>query len=90
MIRTIMTLHDRALGLEEGVDVAGVKTSIETTLRSGGGFVELVVVGNRAVSVLISAGTLLLIDQEDVAEDDRDARGAGVSFEEMVIAVDSL
>lgn len=72
MVRTQIAVNEVGFLLAQGQDVDVLKEEIESAVRSGARFVEFVVVGNRAVSVLVSAATQVVISVETVQFDHRD------------------
>ncbi|AZH77502.1 hypothetical protein [Microbacterium sp. Y-01] len=72
MERTRIAFNGAEFFLAQGQDVPDLRRRIEEAMRAGGGFVEFVVVGNRAVSLLISAATQVAISVETVEFDGRD------------------
>lgn len=72
MARARIALNEAEFFLAQGQDVADLRRRIEDAMHSGGGFVDFVVVGNRAVSVLIAGATQVMISVETVDFDPRD------------------
>lgn len=72
MVRTEVAVNGRSFYLAQGQDVDALKERIETAARANGRFVDFVVVGNRAVSVLITAGAQVTFSVETVQYDPRD------------------
>lgn len=72
MVRTRIALNDLEFFLAQGQDAAKIRREMEDAVRGGGGFVEFIVVGNRSVSVLVSAGTQIVFTHETVELDVRD------------------
>ncbi len=72
MSRTRVVFNDVGFLLEQGQDDEDLKRRIEGAAHAGGEFVEFVVVGNRAVSVLVSPATHVMISVEPVESDARD------------------
>lgn len=71
MVRTHVAVNDIGFVLAPGQDVEVLKEEIESAARSAPRFVEFVVVGDRSVSVLMSAGTQIVISVETVPVDHR-------------------
>ena len=69
MERTRMVVDEVGFFLAPGQDVADLKHRIEAALRSGGAFVDFIVAGDDAVSVLVSASTRVVISLESVDVD---------------------
>lgn len=80
MIRTHVLVNGTSYFLAQGQDVAAFKHRIEEAARSGGTFVDFIVVGNRAVSVLISSGSQVVISTETVQFDARDTGDEAAPF----------
>lgn len=72
MVRTELMIDEHGFFLAQGHDHDVLKRRIEEAAHSGGRFVDFVVVGNRAVSVLISTGTRVVFTIETVQFDARD------------------
>jgi hypothetical protein len=72
MVRTQVMVDDRGFFLAQGQDVDGLKERIESAGRTGPRFVEFIVVGNRAVNVLVTATSRVVISVDTVQFDDRD------------------
>ncbi|WP_341946466.1 hypothetical protein [Microbacterium sp. LWH11-1.2] len=72
MVRTQVTVNDVGYFLAQGQDVDDLKGEIESAVRAGPRFVEFIVVGNRSVSVLVSAATQVVISVDTVEYDHRD------------------
>jgi hypothetical protein len=58
--------------LAQGVDIDQTKQLALQAMRDGGGLVDLVVLGNRSVTALISPGVTIWFESIEVAPDDRD------------------
>lgn len=77
---TVKIGEDRFL-LAQGHDIEIVKAATVAALRANGDLVDLVVYGNREVSVLVSPGVAVLFTSEIVEDEDQDSRDTGdVSF----------
>ncbi|QEW04955.1 hypothetical protein [Microbacterium lushaniae] len=72
MVRTEIVVNGESYLLAQGHDVSELRREIEDASRSGGRFVEFIVVGNRAVSVLVSPRTEVVISVQTVQFDARD------------------
>lgn len=72
MVRTQIALNEVGFFLAQGQDIEDLKQRFEAAVRSGGGFVEFIVVGNRSVSVLISSSSHVVISVDTVEFDVRD------------------
>jgi len=72
--RTTVTIDKQRFAVPVTSDITALKDSIEDVLRRGGGFVDVPAGPNHTLSVLVTPGLSLFIDEEDVAdEDDRSA-----------------
>ncbi|WEK62011.1 MAG: hypothetical protein P0Y60_04420 [Candidatus Microbacterium colombiense] len=80
MIRTQVAVDDVGFFLAQGQDVSDIKKRIEFAAQAGGRFVDFVVLGNRTVSVLMSAASHVVISTESVEFDARDNGDEGVPF----------
>lgn len=72
MVRTQVAVNDVGFLLAQGQDVDQLKEAIEAAVRTGPRFVEFIVVGNRSVSILVSAATQVVISVDTVKFDHRD------------------
>ena len=72
MVRTEAVINGTSFLMAQGQDLDELKGRIESAVHSGGRFVEFVVVGNREVSVLISAATHMVFSVQTVQFDPRD------------------
>lgn len=72
MVRTEVAIDDTPFLMAQGQDLDDLKHQIEIASQPGGRFVDFVVVGNRAVSVLITATTRVVVSVETVPFDPRD------------------
>lgn len=72
MIQTEVVFDGTSYLLSQDQDVGDLRHRIEEAARKGGTFVDVVVVGNRAVSVLITPTTRVAISVSTVAYDPRD------------------
>lgn len=80
MVRTQAAIDDAVYLLAQGQDLDALKEQIEAAARSGGGFVDFTVVGNREVSVLVTAGTRVVFSVETVRYDERDTGDQAAPF----------
>jgi hypothetical protein len=80
MTRTRVALNETEYFLAQGQDVADLRQRIEDAMRSGGGFVEFDVSGDRTVSVLISSATQVVISTSTVYPDRNDGGDDGVPY----------
>jgi len=72
MIQTEVVFDGTSYLLAQDQDVGDLRHRIEEAARIGGTFVDMVVVGNRSVSVLITPTTRVAISVSTVAYDSRD------------------
>lgn len=72
MVRTEVAIDGRSYYLAQGQDIEDLKRRIEESARSAAAFVTFTVVGNRAVSVLISPASQVVLSVETVQLDPRD------------------
>lgn len=72
MLRTTVSINDRAFALAQGSDIDRIKADLLEAVQAGGQFVDVVIVGNRALSILVTAGIPIVFEVETVPADDRD------------------
>lgn len=72
MVQTQVAVNGARFFLAQGQDIDELKRRIEEATASTGTFVDFVVVGNRSVSVLVSARTAVVFAVETVTYDPRD------------------
>jgi hypothetical protein len=72
MLRTSVTVDGQMYRLAQGQDVDAIKTAAVEAARAGAGLVDFIVVGNRAVSVLVTPAIRVLFERTEVERDDRD------------------
>lgn len=72
MVQTEVIFDGTSFLLSQDQDVGDLKARIEEAARGTGTFVDLVVVGNRSVSVLITPRSHVTISVATVAYDARD------------------
>ncbi|MCE0509056.1 hypothetical protein V8Z69_16470 [Microbacterium aurugineum] len=80
IMRTRIALNEAEYFLAEGQDVADLRRRIEEAMRSGGGFVEFDVAGERSVSVLISSTTQVVISTSTADEGGHDDGDGGTPY----------
>lgn len=73
---TVRVGNDRFL-LAQGHSLDDVKAATVAALRANGDLIDLVVYGNKEVSVLISPGVPVVFTSEIVELDDHDGRDTG-------------
>ncbi|MCR2791601.1 hypothetical protein NQ156_00815 [Microbacterium sp. zg.Y625] len=72
MVRTEVRINGEGYLLAQGVDLDALRRQMEEASREGGRFVDFTVVGNRAVAVLVSPRTEVVIAEDTVQFDPRD------------------
>ncbi|WP_247597078.1 hypothetical protein [Leifsonia sp. PS1209] len=72
MVRTTIAINGTGYFLAQGQDIEDLQNRIEAAAASSGRFVSFTVVGNRAVSVLITPRSQAVISVETVQFDPRD------------------
>jgi hypothetical protein len=72
MRRTTLVIDGRSYELAQGTLLDELKSLIEAAVHDGGRFVDVTVVGNVAISILVSPGVPILLTTRQVSEDDRD------------------
>lgn len=72
MIQTEVVFDGSRFLLAQDQDVDDLRRRIEAAAKTAGTFVDMVVVGNKAVSVLITSSTQVTISVATVAYDPRD------------------
>lgn len=80
MVRTEIAINGSSVFLAQEQDIDDVKRRMEAAVKSGGAFVDFVVVGNRSVSVLVSAQTQITISVATVGFDPRDTGDEAMPF----------
>ncbi len=68
-VRTELTINDTPFLMAQGQDVDDLKQRIEAASQAGGRFVDFIVVGDRAHSVLITATTRVVVTVDIVPFD---------------------
>lgn len=72
MVRTEVSVNGTSFFLAQGQSAHELKQRIESAATTGGRFVDFTVVGNRSVSVLITAAAQVVFSAETVQFDHRD------------------
>ncbi|MBT2484576.1 hypothetical protein J7E28_07655 [Microbacterium sp. ISL-108] len=72
MVRTQITVNGTEFFLAQGQEIEGIKSAIEAAAEAGGRFVSFIVVGNRSMSILVTAATQVVISVDTVQFDHRD------------------
>jgi hypothetical protein len=83
MQRTTVHIDDRAFPLAQGTDIGALKAFIEEAARLGGKFVDITIVGNRALSVLVTGGIHIVFETASITLDKRDTGDVRQPFEEL-------
>lgn len=84
MQRTTLTIDGHSHVLAQGTQLGSLKAAAEEAVRAGGKFIDLTVVGNVAVSVLVSPGVAIHFTTREVAEDERDTGELAEPFDESL------
>ena len=84
MRRTTLTIDGHSYELAQGTQLGALKSSVEDAVREGGRFVDVTVVGNVAVSVLVSPGVAVFLTTNEVPEDDRDTGDLTRPYSDLV------
>ena len=72
MVQTEVIFDGASFLLSQDQDVGELRERIEQAAKTSGTFVDVVVVGNRSVSVLITGRSHVTISRSTVAYDSRD------------------
>lgn len=72
MKRYTTTIGSKSYVLAQGHDIDELRSRMLDAVRGGGGFVEFVVLGNRRISALVTAGLPVIFEEAEVEEDSRD------------------
>lgn len=80
MVRTLVSVNGEDYFLAQREDVQDLMKRIEDAARTGGRFIDFVVVGNRKVHVLVSQSTRVMVSVETVEFDPRDDGDEGAPF----------
>ena len=86
MRQNTVRIGDDRFVLAQGHDLDDIKTAAVAAMRANGDIVDLVVVGNKTVSVLISPGVAVVFTSEVIAagaEDSRDTGDIGHPFDAL-------
>jgi hypothetical protein len=78
-----MIVQTHRYWLAQGHDIEQLKNAATEAVRDGGGMIDVVIVGNKIVSALISPGLPVLFESEEVDVDDRDTGDVGFPFDEL-------
>lgn len=77
MRRDTVKIGDDRFVLAQGHSIDDVKTAMVAAIRANGDLVDLVVYGNREVSVLLTPGVSVVFTSEIIAIDELDPRDSG-------------
>lgn len=80
MVRVEVSIDGRSFFLAQGQDADGLRARIEAAVATPGSFVTFTVVGNREVSVLITASSQVVFTVETVQFDPRDTGDSEFPF----------
>jgi hypothetical protein len=81
MERVTISVNGVSHMLSQGQDIAKIKNDILTTVRGGGGFVNVTVFGNRSLDILVTPGLSLTVESETVDFDPRDDGNLDAHFD---------
>lgn len=88
MKRTTITVNGATYSLAQNQDLDRIWAEIVAGVRSGGDFVNVVVHGNRELTILVSPGLSLTFDTQDVPDDARDDGDVGYPFDPSITMSD--
>ena len=77
MRRDTVRIGEDRFVLAQGHSLDDVKTATVAAMRANGDLVNLVVYGNKEVSVLVSPGVAVVFTSETIEADDQDTRDTG-------------
>ncbi|PPF77550.1 hypothetical protein C5B96_15620 [Subtercola sp. Z020] len=72
MRRDLILIDSEIHQLAQGADLEAIKTQALQAVHDGGGLLDLVVVGNKSVTALVSPGVSVQFESIQVPRDDRD------------------
>jgi hypothetical protein len=72
MLRNTLTIERHTYELAQNTDLQALKSATERAVAAGGRFVDVTIVGNIAMSILITPGIPIFIRTAEVDDDDRD------------------
>lgn len=81
MLRSRIRVANQTFYLAQGHDPEDLKRAVVEAAIAGAGFVSFVEVGNRNVSVLVTAGVSIVVEEEEVLEDLRDDGDVAYPFD---------
>ncbi|MGG7463287.1 hypothetical protein [Plantibacter sp. YIM 135347] len=79
--RSTLTIDGHSYELAQSTQLSVLKAAAEDAVQSGGRFVDVTIVGNVAVSILISPGVPIFIATLEVVNDDRDTGDLAEPFD---------
>jgi hypothetical protein len=82
MKRTTLTIDGHSFVLAQNTPLDELKSAAERAVSEGGRFVDLTLVGNIAVSALVSPGVSVVLTSHDVPEDNRDTGNLGDPYQD--------
>lgn len=77
MLQNTVRVGDDRFVLAQGHSLEAVKAAAVAASRANGGLIDLVVYGNKEVSVLVSPGVPVIFTSQVVDEDATDSRDTG-------------
>ncbi|MFS0793319.1 hypothetical protein [Microbacterium sp. 1P10AE] len=87
MERACAEINDSTLALAQSENITELKRSIVRAVVDGGGFVDIMVVGNRVASVLFTVHTAVVITTATVEFDARDDGDSDAPFGSGAVSV---
>lgn len=83
MKRTTVTINRQRFAVPLNIDVPALKSAIEDAIDRGGGFIDIPARPSRTLSVFVTPGLPITIDEEEFEEVDpaEDGLGPGSSTE---------
>jgi len=79
--QTTIAIGDIQFALAQNSDIDHLKATALAAVQNGAGFLHFTVVGNREVSVLLPAGTIVIFTTGEVPEDRRDSGDLNYPYE---------
>ncbi len=81
MQQTTIAINEMQFALAQNSDIDHLKATALAAVQNGAGFLDFTVVGNRVVSVLLPAGTIVIFTTGEVPEDRRDSGDLDYPYE---------
>lgn len=81
MQQTTIAVGDIHFALAQNSDIDHLKATALAAVQNGSGYLHFTVVGNREVSVLLPAGTIVIFTTGDVPADSRDSGDLNYPYE---------